>query len=204
MEIRTILLDVGETLVGFRPLSFERMIVKLRRFGYSVSSKTLFRAISKVMGKSNFPNSHGLNPVDVRDVLYELKIYPSGDLIESLSGDYSYSQDYFLYEDAKEFLEYLKSKEVNIVLVTNATRRMREIIDELGIKSYVKAVVASCEVGVVKPNPRIFSIALMYSSAPAIHIGDIYELDYVGAKRLVYELFSWIGSVFITTFRWRR
>lgn len=187
MKIRSVLLDVGETLVGFRPLSFEKMMARLRSAGYFVSAKKTFRAISKVMAKHNFPNKVGLNPVDVRDLLYELGIYPSKELKDKLAGDYVPSQDYFLYEDAKELLEYLYSKNIDIVLVTNATRRMHDIIDELEIRKYVKGVIASCDVGLVKPNPRMFAYALNYSSPPAIHIGDIYELDYLGAKRAGFE-----------------
>ncbi|MCG3108146.1 Phosphoglycolate phosphatase [Metallosphaera sp. J1] len=187
MEFRSVFLDVGETLVGFRPMSFEKLIVKLRKSGYSVSAKGVFRALSKVMGKTNFPNQLGLNPVDVGELLYELNIYPSREILEQLGGDYTPSQDYFLYEDAKEFLEYLNSKEVDVVLITNATRRMHDVIDSLGIRKYVKAVIASCDVGVVKPHPRIFRYALEYAEQPAIHIGDIYELDYVGAKRAGIE-----------------
>lgn len=158
MEFRSVFLDVGETLVGFRPMSFEKLIVRLRKAGYNVSAKGVFRALSKVMGKTNFPNQLGLNPVDVGELLYELNIFPSREILEQLGGDYTPSQDYFLYEDAKEFLEYLNSKEVDVVLITNATRRMHDVIDSLGIRKYVKAVIASCDVGVVKPHPRIFPI----------------------------------------------
>ncbi|AKV74509.1 MULTISPECIES: HAD family hydrolase [Metallosphaera] len=187
MEFRSVFLDVGETLVGFRPMSFEKLVVRLRKAGYPVTAKQVFRAVTKVMGKSNFPNQVGLNPVDVGELLYELGIYPSSQILGQLGGDYTPSQDYFLYEDAKEFLEYLNSKGVDVVLITNATRRMHDVIDSLGIKKYVKAVIASCDVGVVKPHPRIFRYALNYVAQPAIHIGDIYELDYIGAKRAGLE-----------------
>ncbi|WP_048057619.1 hypothetical protein [Metallosphaera cuprina] len=39
------------------------------------------------------------------------------------------------------------------------------------------------EVNSVKPNPKIFGFAIMRVGYPAVHIGDIYDLDYIGAKR---------------------
>jgi FMN phosphatase YigB (HAD superfamily) len=43
-------------------------------------------------------------------------------------------------------------------------------------------VVASCDVGAVKPGRQIFEIARRRAGCEGIHIGDLYEVDYVGAK----------------------
>ena len=46
-------------------------------------------------------------------------------------------------------------------------------------------VIDSGEVGVEKPDPRIFQIALErmgVSAADALYVGDLYEVDVVGAR----------------------
>jgi len=177
-----VLLDVGETLVGFRPLAYERIREILKDWGYDRTPKEVFRALVKSMGKSNFPNEIGLNPVDLREVLYELGLPPRGEILKDLQGNY-FPSEWYLYDDAVDFLERWRSEGIRIVLVTNATRRMVKVVEELGILKYVDAVVASYSVGVVKPHPKIFWYATRYSGFPVIHIGDIYELDYLGAKR---------------------
>jgi 2-haloacid dehalogenase len=56
-------------------------------------------------------------------------------------------------------------------------------LEELGLVKYFDDLVLSHEIGIVKPNPKIFAIAILKGGYPALHIGDIYEIDYVGAGR---------------------
>jgi putative hydrolase of the HAD superfamily len=58
-------------------------------------------------------------------------------------------------------------------------------MDRIGLSSYVTCIVDSCDVGVEKPDPRIFRIALEASGArpeTTIHVGDMYQVDVVGAR----------------------
>jgi FMN phosphatase YigB (HAD superfamily) len=72
---------------------------------------------------------------------------------------------------------------LKIILVSNASPRVQKLLDDFNLRKYFDALVLSYEVKAVKPNPKIFGYAIMKGGYPAIHIGDIYELDYIGAKR---------------------
>lgn len=177
---RAISLDFTETLVGFRPKSYEYMLGVFRDFGYKISERRLFRALAKIVSKSNFPNKDGVAEVKIFDLLYELGIYPHNELIKSLIKGDSY-QEYFIYEDCLDFLKTVKKK-YKIYIITNSSRRVHKVVRELGLTDYVDRLIASCDVGIVKPNPKIFT----YASRDAeilFHVGDVYEVDYVGAKR---------------------
>ena len=55
-----------------------------------------------------------------------------------------------------------------------------------GIRDAFELVIDSQLVGVEKPDPRIFAIALERLGLPpaaALYVGDIYEVDVVGARR---------------------
>ncbi len=54
---------------------------------------------------------------------------------------------------------------VRLVLVTNATSRLSQDLDVLGLGNFFHAVVNSSEIGVVKPNPAIFNTAMSLSGS---------------------------------------
>ncbi len=82
-------------------------------------------------------------------------------------------------------LTALRERGLTLVVVSNANGTLRQHMDRLGLGPLVHVVLDSCEEGVEKPDPRLFQIALSRSAAdPAstIHVGDIYQVDVVGAR----------------------
>ena len=70
-------------------------------------------------------------------------------------------------------------------MLTNLARDMDYICNRLGLEPYIDFVVTSQEVGVDKPNPPIFLAALEragVNASEAIHVGDQYKFDVVGAR----------------------
>jgi HAD superfamily hydrolase (TIGR01549 family) len=173
--------DLGETLVGFRPRSYEYMLGILKDYGYKIDERSFFRALVKVLGKSNFANEEGLNPLNLHELFYEIGIHPCRKIMEEIANRDKY-QDYFLYEDAIDFLKEVKKK-YKVVIISNSTKRIHKIVKEFELDKYVDKVIASCDIGIVKPNPRIFAYAKRYVGDILLHVGDIYELDVMGAKR---------------------
>jgi putative hydrolase of the HAD superfamily len=72
-----------------------------------------------------------------------------------------------------------------IVVVSNSNGTVREKLARLGLGRFFDDVVDSCEVGIEKPDPGIFRVALERSGARAettLHVGDLYHVDVVGAR----------------------
>lgn len=88
---------------------------------------------------------------------------------------------------AKELLEYVKISGLKTIIVSNTSftsRVVKEILNNIGLGSYIDHVVSSCEIGVQKPHPSIFRAALKLADAKpeeAIHIGDSCISDVIGA-----------------------
>jgi len=62
---------------------------------------------------------------------------------------------------------------------------VRHLMERLGFLGFFEDVVDSEEVGVEKPDPRIFEIALKrVGAAPGetVFVGDIYNVDVVGGR----------------------
>jgi HAD superfamily hydrolase (TIGR01549 family) len=90
-----------------------------------------------------------------------------------------------LYPDVIPALDRLKSEGYMMGLVSNAPPDTLKVIESLGLVKYLPVIVVSGVVGVSKPNPEIFRIALSQAGVEpgeAIHVGDVYEADVLGAR----------------------
>lgn len=94
-----------------------------------------------------------------------------------------------LVDGAAEVLEGLAC-DYQVALICNTGRSpgstVREIMRRYGILRYFAVTAFSNELGVAKPNPRIFShvlAALGVAPTEAVHIGDDPDTDVGGAKR---------------------
>ncbi|MCM6763386.1 HAD family hydrolase [Rathayibacter sp. ZW T2_19] len=92
-----------------------------------------------------------------------------------------------LHDDALRVLDRLDAAGVRIGVITNGdldfqTRKM----DAIALSERVEHLIASGEVGVTKPDPRIFRVACeRFGVAPsdALYIGDRLGTDAIGAAR---------------------
>lgn len=89
-----------------------------------------------------------------------------------------------LIDGAKELLDYLSVK-YPLYIISNGFTEMQYLkLVSGGISSYFKKVFLSDELGVNKPDKRIFEMALSVigvSTKDAIMIGDNYDTDILGA-----------------------
>ena len=92
-----------------------------------------------------------------------------------------------LFGDVLAVLEKLDKRDFVLGLVTNVARDMDKISRGLGLEPYIDFIVTSEEVGADKPDPAIFRAALDragVNAAEAIHVGDQYKLDVIGARKV--------------------
>ncbi|MDO8587108.1 MAG: HAD-IA family hydrolase [Armatimonadota bacterium] len=91
-----------------------------------------------------------------------------------------------LMPGAIDLLEIL-SRKFKLGVIANQPRGVVERLEQRGIRQYFSVVIASEEVGVAKPDPRIFEIALEAAKCPpakALMIGDRIDNDIRPAKLL--------------------
>lgn len=94
-----------------------------------------------------------------------------------------------LIDGAKEALQEIKKVGCKIGLICNTGRTpgrtIRILLDRLGMLNYFDVTTFSNEFRIRKPEPRIFLYTLIQlKSHPqsSLHVGDILELDVLGAK----------------------
>lgn len=99
------------------------------------------------------------------------------------------SAPYTIFPDSQPFMRWARQRGLIVGIVSNAEFRYQDVIlPALGLKQGSEwdfGVFSGC-VGVEKPNPRIYEIALEMAGkvAPeeALHIGDSIRKDYVPAR----------------------
>lgn len=89
------------------------------------------------------------------------------------------------YPEAPAALATLASRGYRMGVISNADGRVRRLLEQAGLSTYFELVLDSAEVGLEKPDRRIFLAAaerLGLPPASCAYVGDIYEIDFVGAR----------------------
>jgi HAD superfamily hydrolase (TIGR01549 family) len=90
-----------------------------------------------------------------------------------------------LFSDVVETLEHLTAEGYPLALISNWQSGVRHFCQELGIAKYFDHVLGSADLGVAKPDPRMFVEAVHRLAVPAdrvLHVGDTFEDDFIGGS----------------------
>lgn len=89
------------------------------------------------------------------------------------------------YPEARATCERLRSMDLRLGVVSNAAITVRDLLEQAGLRPYFEIVVASQDIGIQKPDPRIFQAALGrlgVEPGEALFVGDLYDVDVAGAR----------------------
>lgn len=89
------------------------------------------------------------------------------------------------YDDVFPALLRLKEQGRRIGIISNWDGRLSALLDGLGIGELVDTIVSSAEVGLHKPDPRIFELAcdrIGVAPRDSVHVGDHHYADVLGAS----------------------
>ena len=87
--------------------------------------------------------------------------------------------------DTPPYLKHLGEHGYTLGVISNSIGTMEEQLTRLGLAQYFDTVIDSAVVGVEKPHPEIFTIALNrlgVAAAEALFVGDTYSTDIGGAR----------------------
>ncbi|NOT33652.1 MAG: HAD family hydrolase [Candidatus Eisenbacteria bacterium] len=194
--LEAVVFDAGGTLVR---LDFEWMSAIVREYGYDVSAPELRRA--EVAGRRRYDRSHSALWSDAAQPLGargDVRWYFGGMLLaaglphhsieilvvrflsrERQSGLWARQN-----EGARTVLDQVAQLGLRRCVVSNSDGRAAHHLKNSGVLEGHEFVVDSQLVGVEKPDPRIFQIALgRMGVAPdrALYVGDIRSVDEVGS-----------------------
>lgn len=185
-----VVFDVGGTLIGFRdrapfqeflakaglPATDEQAQILQRRFLSNLSNS---REMAKGLGadgdqlsnwwKSNLAQIWPDQPYLAEEMLSWL-----------LQGRFD-----SLYEDVLPTFEALQELGLGIGILSNWGTHLRAVLRRFGLDRYAQFVIVSAEVGIAKPDPRIFHLAIAKAGSPPdrlLYVGDHIGDDIEGAQ----------------------
>lgn len=91
------------------------------------------------------------------------------------------------FPQVEGLLKNLRKEGYRLGVISNWDHTARSILDENGLTRYFDNIVISSEVGVTKPDPRIFRLAFEQagvSPEECLYIGDNYYDDGVGSEKV--------------------
>ncbi len=92
---------------------------------------------------------------------------------------------FHVFPEVPGVLRELRSRGFALAIVSNWDVSLHDVLTDTGLSGLVDTVVISAELGVAKPDPRIFETALARIGGilpvEAVHVGDSVEFDVVGA-----------------------
>jgi len=198
-SIESVILDVGHTLIRpHRPVE-EVIRAELSARGIEVQVGDLRRGmargarfLSRVYGRDN---SIWVSEEAVSRFWFQFYALVLGNLglSEKQIADIAPAiYDYFqkpgawaVFPDVWPGLDALKKLGVRLGVISDWGDGLTELLHGLGLSTYFDFVVCSAVVGVAKPDPTIFRLALARAGVPperAIYVGDAYPLDVIGAR----------------------
>src|SRR6185503_2923926 len=199
-DINTVLLDVGNTLISidFDRVSEELAVRHLRcepsalrraeaaaRPGYSERvfvtgarpDRSLFHSyLSVILERAESLASLSLRERDELVTELEPILKPDGRASALWR---------MVMPGVPEALERMQRQGLTLAVVSNSDGTCANSLEEAGLLHYLNFVIDSAEVGVEKPDPRIFKIALSQSVSDArrtLYVGDLYHADVIGAR----------------------
>jgi HAD superfamily hydrolase (TIGR01549 family) len=193
MALETLFLDAGGVLMN---PNWERVADALGRQSVEVSAAALAAAEPWAKHDLDTPEQVRRNDDASRGRLFfDLVLRragvqaPPGPVDAAWDEVQAYHRQHNLWEKVPEevvpALARLRRAGLRLVVVSNANGTLRAQLARLGLAGRVDHSLDSFEEGVEKPDPRLFRIALERAQAQpetTLHVGDLYEIDVVGAR----------------------
>jgi putative hydrolase of the HAD superfamily len=196
--IKAVFFDFYNTLVSFNPPREELQVAACREFGIEVDRKAIPRGYwfaDDLMSREN-----ARSPIHKRSQADELAFWSDYEatILNKAGVDVTkelalriftrarqLDRRLVLFDDALPIIRTLRGKGIVLGLVSNLSRALDGHVKELGLTSYINFALTSSEIGAEKPHSPIFLAALEragVAASEAIHVGDQYHSDVLGAK----------------------
>lgn len=188
VPLRAVLFDAGNTLLF---LDYARMAVAVgRALGVPLSGPRLAagsRAATLAMERERAGDRE--RATAYLETLFVEAGVPSGRLDEVRSCLARLHGERHLWsgvaDDTHDALARLRAAGLRLGVVSNSDGRAEEALAAAGLRDYFDVVIDSTLAGVEKPDPAIFRAALDALGVPpaqALYVGDLYEVDVIGAR----------------------
>jgi putative hydrolase of the HAD superfamily len=194
--MRAIFFDMNKTLIHFQGDAAERARQLLAKKGVFLGHDKVAEALGEAR-KTHDPELIQLVTDDderefyhrfARTFLGAADAPPRDQLVESVAQEmYDYDPLYAIYPEVPEVLGRLRAeRDLVLGVISNWEPSLGRLCRYHGLDQYLDFILSSSTAGAQKPAPEIYRKALALAKVPAgaaIHVGDDYFGDVMGAKK---------------------
>jgi HAD superfamily hydrolase (TIGR01509 family) len=193
LALRAVFLDAGNTLVG---LDYDTIARRVGAEGPAVDVPAVRAAEARARVRLD-PHLAARQSTETSDVFTRYVRY----MLEELGLGWDEGSERLVLDlravnppfglwsvclpEAPGALETLRRLGLRLAVVSNSDGSVARLLEALDLARWLDAVVDSGVVGFEKPDPRIFrhaAAALGVEPGEAVHVGDLYSVDVVGAR----------------------
>ncbi|XP_038638259.1 haloacid dehalogenase-like hydrolase domain-containing protein 3 [Scyliorhinus canicula] len=203
MRLRLLTWDVKDTLLRVRHTVGEQYSLEAKLHGIQVEAEALdksflaaFRTQDKLL--PNYGLSQGLSSQQwwVEIVKKTFRLCGVSDervlspLAENLYREFCSAKNWEVFSDVKDTLIHCDKLGIHMAVISNFDSRLEQILANCDLRQHFQFVLTSEDVGISKPDHRIFIKALGLAKVEpeqAMHIGDHVLKDYLAAKAVGME-----------------
>jgi len=198
---KVIFLDAVGTLFGIRGSVGEVYGAIAREFGVQSSPEILNEAFLNAFAVAEPPIFPGTESQEIPQREFEWwhaiaqatfrqagvfdRFANFTDFFAELYNHFATAQPWFIYPDVLPALEQWRRIGIQLGILSNFDSRLYSVLKALKLEEFFTSITISTEVGFAKPDPQIFTTALLKhycEPQDAWHIGDSFKQDYQGAK----------------------
>jgi len=196
--IKAVFFDFYGTLISFEPPREELQVTACREFGLEVDRKAI--PLGYWFADDFMSRENARSPIHRRPLADEMDFWSDYEAIILNKAGADVSKDLalrvftrarqldrklVLFDDVLPIIYILRGRGMVLGVVSNLSRALDGHVKELGLTGYMDFALTSSEIGAEKPHPPIFLAALEragVTASEAIHVGDQYHSDVLGAK----------------------
>jgi len=193
MPLKAVLFDAGNTVVLINyAVVVEALAAEGLEFEEARVREAEYRArvrLDPILAQSNSTESPNIFQIYMRFVCEDLGVEWGAAAERALQRIAESKRKHNLWNQpnrqAPGVVERLQRRDLAVGMISNSDGSIERMITKEGLAPYFRFVLDSRVVGVEKPDPRIFQMALERAGvAPdeAVYIGDLYSIDVVGSR----------------------
>ena len=192
--VQAVSFDAGFTLIHTRAPVGEIYASALHRRGHTADSSIIEKrfkaAFSALTPKGDVRVNNDTERMRWREMV-RLSLHhdcPEEDfeaVFKELYEEFAWGKTWKKEIGVDEVLETLNSRGYRLILISNADSRFRQVLSELNLLHWFEKLFISAEIGMEKPDRRLFDEAESQLALPGhsiLHIGDSVLHDGEGAK----------------------
>lgn len=188
-----IFLDVGGTLLYPDPAAADIFRRALAGRGIRVNRESLVRflrtpetIVSLIRPLNQERVADFYRAVNAR-VIEHLGFGSDDAMLDEIHAQFNTPVTWKPYPDVLDSLKELREADYRLGVISNASHTLPETLRRTGLSTQLDTITYSFEIGAEKPHPKIFRAAIARAGTTperAVHVGDSYDADYLGARRV--------------------